>query len=416
MASRLGSLVHDAVLLRLLSSSLTASLAGGVFLGALPIAVAARGGGPLQVGLTAAALTAWWVVSIPLALIVDRLGVGPALRMLAPLRIVALIILAGHALVDGTASITVLVAGALLYGFVDVLGDTATSTLPALVVDEERYDDAYSALSAVVRVTDLIVGPTAGALLIAVAPWLPFTVAACALLVSYVTLTPFFGDPRTRAFGRDASTQRRPWWRETVRGLTHVFGDRFIRGIAIALVGIVAAEELVTVTVAPWFRDGSGIENWPQALGLLRGTAGVAAVCAALLAAPVARTLGRYRTLCLVGPAGACSAGILAAGARWQIVLCALLVSAVAEAMWVPLVQGEVARRTPRELMGRTRAAMMFLTWGTLPVTAAVGGGLASQSGIRPVLLAGCAAALACCAGGLTLMRAQRPVKEQSLA
>jgi MFS family permease len=354
---------------------------------------------------------AWWVAAVPLSVIVDRLGIGRSLRLLAPLRIVALLVIAAHALWSGTVSFVVIIAGALLYGLIDVLADTATSSLPALVIDEDKYESAFGAFFSITRTADLVIGPTAGAVLFSLYRWLPFIVSAAALIAAYISIAPFFTDPRTAAAEPEDADERHGWRQEVSAGLSHIWNDQFLRRIAITLVGIVVAEELITVVVAPYFRDQSGFHEWERVLGYLRGGAGVAAVLAALVVGRVAARFGRQRVLKTMAVFGALSAGVLALGAQWYVVLVALAVSGVAEAMWVPLVQSAVARRTPPAIMGRTRAAMMFLTWGALPITSIVGGSLASIFGIRLLLALGCVIALLSCVIGVVRLTSAPEVK-----
>lgn len=277
-------------------------------------------------------------------------------------------------------------------------------------MDEDKYDHAYSSLQAVTLLADLVIGPSAGALLFSAARWLPFVVAGAVMLGSWLVLIPFFSDSRTRP-ARDPNPAA-GWWADTIAGMRHVFKTPFIRGIAITLVGIAAAEEIVSVTVAPYVRDGSGTTRWPQALGLVRGAAGVLAVVAALMIASVAGRLGRERVMAVVAFVGGLSAAVLAIGPRWPAVFAGIAISAVAEAMWVPLAQSAIMHRTPRHLMGRTRAAIMFLTWGTLPLTSMIGGGLATTLGIRPILLIGSALALLSCAFGTPMFLRSRKASD----
>ncbi|MGI9092600.1 MAG: MFS transporter [Mycobacteriales bacterium] len=399
MATPLVAAVRNPDVRRLIGATSCSALASGIFLGALPLAVAERGGGPLQVGMVSAALTIWWIVSMPLSALVDRWGVGLTLRVAAPLRIVALLVIAAHAVVRGEASIAVMGAGALAYGLVDVVTDTAASALPALVVDEDRYDEAYSLFYTVNRVADLVLGPSAGALLLVTERWLPFVLAGLLLAVSYAAYARFFTDPRA---ARVSSTgEAGGWFTRITAGVRHVWDDPFLRAVVLTLTGIVIAEEIVAVVVTPYFRDGSGRSDWAQMLGFIRSGTGIAAVVAALCSGALARRFTRTRTLSVVALGGALCPAVLAIAPHWLPVLGALTIAAVAESLWVPLVQSEVARRTPPHLMARTRAAMMFITWGTLPFTSLVGGGIAQAVGVRPVLMAAAIAALASCALGI---------------
>ena len=163
--------LHNGEVRRITLITFFSSAAEGVFLGALPLAVADRGGGPFAVGLVAASLTIWYLVSIPLGTLVDRLGVGKSLRLAAPLRIPALVIIAGGVMTASHIGVTVMIVGAALYGLFDIVTSTATAALPALVIDESMYDDVFPIVGAVQEAVTLVVGPSAGALLLVSFCW-----------------------------------------------------------------------------------------------------------------------------------------------------------------------------------------------------------------------------------------------------
>lgn len=388
----------DGTIRRITGANAASNLASGIFLGALPLAVAARGAGPFLIGLVAASLTGWWLLSLPLGAVVDHYGVGPTLRIAGTVRIAAVGLIGAHALVPAGWAIPVIVIGAAVFGLTDVLVDCATETMPTLLVAEDDWDTAYSLFVTVNRATNMVLGPSIGAGLLAISTGLPFLIAALALAVSWWAYSTYFADPRV---GRQTPTEPTGGASEVLfGGLRHVTSDPFLRAVAITLVGVVIAEEAVATVVAPYFRDAHG-DHWAQVLGLLRSGAGIAALLASLCAGGLAVRFGRNRVLRVVAGGAALSPLVLAAAPAVGPVLVALVVSAVAEAIWVPLVQAEIGRRTPRHLMARTRAAIMFLTWGALPVAALAAGALAQAVGTRPVLLAAAAVAATSCLLGV---------------
>ncbi|PSS43165.1 hypothetical protein C6401_14070 [Arthrobacter woluwensis] len=310
------------------------------------------------------------------------------------------------AFLPGLNGTVVIILGAFVYGFVDVVGDTASNTLPALVVDEEDYEAAYSSLQAVVLAANLVIGPGASGLLFGFAPWLPFASAAVCLSISYLLLHHFFSDPRAQATTNP--DERSGWWTETLAGIRHVVATPAVRGVAITLIGIAASSEVITVLITPYVRDGHPNEPWPQTLGLVRASAGVISVLAALTVAGIVRKFGRERVMMTVALVGALSAAVLALAPAWGLVFLTLAASGAAEAMWVPLAQGTIIRNTPRDLLGRTRGAVMFITWGTLPLTSVLSGAVSHFTGINMLLVLGSALALVSCALGIPLFLNKR--------
>jgi predicted MFS family arabinose efflux permease len=338
--------------------------------------------------------------SIPLSELLDRFGTGPTLRVVASMRIASLLPLIVSGFLHRNAAIICTILGALIYGLFDCMASTAERTLPALVIDSKLHDDAFSLLSAVNGVAAFVIGPSLGAVLLTTDRWLPFVFASVMLAASYIAYVSFFTDPQ--AGRRDgAAEEDQSFFASAFAGVRHMYRDRFLRSVVITLLGVVIAEELVVVTLTPYFEHGSGIANWPVALGVLRSVAGGVAIAGALFASSLARRFGRWRVLCVIALCGSLGPAIMAISAHWAVVLLALMISSLAESIWVPLVQSETAMRTPPQMMARTRAGMMFVTWGSLPVVSVAGGGIAQAIGIRPVLIFGSAVALISCVLGV---------------
>src|SRR5690606_37732849 len=236
------------------------------------------------------------------------------------------------------------------------------------------------------------------AAMLAVDTGLPFAVVAASLAVSFACYARFFSHPGAAA----APRPRHPGgWSELVAGVRHVVSDRFLTSVVITLVGVVIAAEVVATVTAPYVRDGLASDAWAQVLGALRSTAGGFAIIAALSAGTLARRFGRLRVLRVMAAAAALSPALMATGAQVPPVLAGLVVAAVGEAIWVPLVQGGMMRRTPAHLLARTRAAVLFVMWGSLPVTSLVGGTVSEAVGVRPSLLVAAAVALVTCSLGI---------------
>lgn len=122
--------------------------------------------------------------------------------------------------------------------------------------------------------------------------------------------------------------------------------------------------------------------------------AGVVSIGATLTGAALARRFGRLRIMSLAAGGAVAAPLILSVQPSAGFIFGGLLVNAMSEALWVPLNETEIARRTPNHLLARTRATFMFVTWGALPFASLIGGGLATWLGTRPALLV--AAATAC--------------------
>jgi MFS family permease len=379
---------------RILATSGSSNLADGMVLLALPLVAAQAGASPFWIGVLSAAQTVWWLLSVPLSTLVDRIGVGPLLRFTRSLRLLVALAMAVVVAVPSPYQLLLLIVLASAWGFLEVLADSAVTNLPALLLPEDSYDESYGLLSAVQRAANLVLGPALAGFLFSFNSWGAFAVAAAFLALSFLMQRPLLRRAEVQPIARPEGEAHPHVLADVVSGWRHIVGDRFLRAVMITLAGIVVAEEVVATVVVPYARDGGLVNNWESMLGYLRSLAGLVSIGATLIAATLAFYLGRLRVMALAVVGGVAAPLLLALEPSVSYIFAALLISAVAEALWVPLVQSEVARRTPRELMARTRATLMFITWGTMPLTSLLGGGVATWLGVPAALLI--AAAIAC--------------------
>lgn len=391
--------LRDANARRLIVGFSVSQLADGMFLVSIPLAAVSLGGSPLLVGVASAAVTAWWILAIPLSTIVDRVGPGPLLKLVRPGRVLAAFVIAGHAAIPSGFGAVVLVSGAALWGALEVLSDTASHALPPLVLHAELLDDVYSLQSLSTRIFQLVIGAATGATLLQMATWLPFIAVAALLVVAYAVLFPLFNDSRARTVR--ARTPER-WWREVTMGVAHIRRTPLMRAALVTMVGVVVASETIAVTLPSLFEAASNRETWARELGMARSASGIAAIAATLAAAGLARRFGRIPVMCfavvlmVIAPLLLVNAPLLLV-----VVAAALALEAIGEALWVPLMQSEMVRSSPHDLLARTRGAVLFVTWGLIPLTALGVGLLASTVGSVVVLVAASFAVLTSAAAGI---------------
>jgi len=169
------SALKNSTVALILATSFTGYLGDGIFLLALLLVAAKAGASPLWIGVVGAVQTVWWLFSVPLSLLVDRLGPGPLLRRVRPLRIfVAAGALLSTALFNQTPLLLLLIVCSTAWGFLEVISDSALATLPALLLREEEYNASYSLIYSTQRVAGLILGPAISGALFVIASWAPF--------------------------------------------------------------------------------------------------------------------------------------------------------------------------------------------------------------------------------------------------
>lgn len=367
----------------ILATSFTGYLGDGIFLLALLLVATKAGATPLWIGVIGAVQSFWWLFSVPLSLFVDRLGPGPLLTRVRPLRlVVAAGALLSTALFNQTPLLLLLIICSAAWGFLEVLSDSALSTLPALLLHEKEYDASYSLIYSTQRVAGLILGPVISGALFVIASWAPFASAFIFLLLSFLIQLPLLGRAEAQPQKQSSPLAPTSFLAEASSGWTHISADRFLRAVMITLIGIVITEEIVGTVVLPYARDGHLILHWESILAYLRSIAGVVSIGAALLTAGFARLLGQVRVMGVAALMGVAAPLLMAIQPSVAWILSAMVVSNAAEALWVPLAQTAIARRTPKQLLARTRATLRLITWGSLPLASLIGGALATRFGI----------------------------------
>ncbi|NOK63680.1 MAG: hypothetical protein GFH27_549379n23 [Chloroflexi bacterium AL-W] len=242
--------LQNLLLRRILATSATSNLADGLFLLGLPIVAAQTGASPLWIGLLSAAQTVWWLFSIPLSTLIDRLGPGPLLLIVRPIRIVVAVVAMVIVAFPPEQQLFFLLVIAAMWGFLEVLADSAVMALPALLLGEQTYDESYALLYSTQSVTNTILGSALGAFLIMVNTWLVFVVAAILLGISFIIQHPLLRRSEVQPVQSDTSDTT-SLWNDVTDGWNHIRKDRFLRAMMITLAGIVVAEEVVATVVVP---------------------------------------------------------------------------------------------------------------------------------------------------------------------
>ncbi|HWM36054.1 MAG TPA: MFS transporter, partial [Streptomyces sp.] len=130
--------------------------------------------------------------------------------------------------------------------------------------------------------------------------------------------------------------------------------------------------------------------NGPTAIGINSGVAGIAAVCASLIAAMVAHRL-RRRFVFFAGflLAGAPRFLVLAFDAPMWTVLTVFAVGGFGAGFLNPILGAIAFERVPRRLLGRVNALGDSLAWSGIPLGGLLAGAAVASFGLVPALLAG---------------------------
>jgi len=384
----------------------------------------------LQVGLLAATQTAaYLLVSLPAGALVERMGkrrvmVWSDLGRLAAIGSVPL------AAAAGALSLGLLYAVALASSVLSVFFSVAYPAYLPTLLEREQLMDGNGKLGASQSVAQLA-GPGLGAALVgvfgaasAMAADAASFLASAGGLLAIRAKEPRAAETRAKADidsnpDTDLDHGARPGLREQMRG-----GLAYVRREPILLRGVLwsgSANFFVVMveSLGPLFlvRD---LHLRAGYVGLLLGLGAVGGVVGGLASGRLARQLGSAR-VCWLSMTVFSLPGLLipAAGPGVRVLLFALGWISWTFSATVCAVSLLSYRQTtcPPELLARVGATSRWITWGTLPLGAVVGGVLGTAIGLRPTLWI---AVIGGCSSGLWLffspLRAMRDIPAAAVA
>ncbi|HEY7348607.1 MAG TPA: MFS transporter [Ktedonobacterales bacterium] len=266
------------------------------------------------------------------------------------------------------------------------------AALPQVVVPA-HLSRAY-ALDNANEYVGALLGPALGAFLIGLAPaielgsMLAYLADSVSYLFSVVSLRFMrvsFQKERARACGGGrAAVSQRSLWAEIAEGLRFLWGQRRLRLMVLLTTIINFLQSPVTLAVI--VLAGRELHLDVQTLGLVVSAGGVGGALGALMA-PWLRGRLRFGQI-IIGSVLLWSAAALALMAAPSAVVLAVgsgLVSLLWPVYGVTLVSYRL-EVTPDALQGRVNSAFRFLSYGSEPLGAALGGALLTALGPRPVL------------------------------
>lgn len=337
--------------------------------------------------LNAAGQVGWLVLGLPAGVIVQRY---PLRALLVTMDLIRLAAICSIPLTWwlGVLTYTQLLVAALIVGFARVLFDIGSLTfLPAIV--EKKELNARNGLISGTNAVNETGGLSVGALIIQVTgPVVALLLDAISYLVSALTLRTL-PEPGTSGNSHVKPVQLiKEGWTFVVRhavmgpclwwaAATNFFS---IALIALTPVYLVRAAETPAATV-----------------GFVLAMNGLGAVIGSAVATRLARRLGTARTLIVASVAGGLIALIIPFTTSLDTIYFFMIGNAGLSA---GVVIGSILTRTyrqtesPPELLSRVMATTRFVSWGAMPLGAAVSGLVADSIGLHPALWLVCAGTL----------------------
>ncbi|GAA0395026.1 MFS transporter [Acrocarpospora corrugata] len=355
-----------------------ANLGDGMALFVLPLLALAVDASPGGVAAVTVALTlAWPVFGLYAGWIVDRVD---RRMLLTGVNLVRALVLSGLAITHftGTLTLPLLLAVAVLLGVAETLADTAlTSTIPT-VVEPAGRNRANARIEATINVTNQLAGPPLAGLLASLTLVLA-TGASAALYALAVAGLAMMALRRTPTETRTA--------KGVIAGFRHLWRQPVVRTLTLftAVMNIpwaVATALLVVYAVSPGPLDLTTAQY-----GLMLTAMAVGGLLAAAAVEPLRRRFGVTKLL-IVDAAGTVLlvAPVALDGPVWAVAAGAVIAGA-GSSVWRILVATIRQNLSPPELLGRIYAASRVLSWGVIPISAALAGVAAELWGVRAVFL-----------------------------
>jgi MFS family permease len=370
---------------RLWGAAAISNLGDGVFLAALPLLAASLSDDPLTVSsVTAALALPWLILALVSGALVDRWNRLVVMARVDLVRGVLMVVLAGLVL-EGLASIPLLVLFAFLLGAAETLFDTAAlAAMPSLVAPtDEQLHRANARLEGVRTVATEFLGPPLGGALFAASSAVPVLADAASFLASTALL-------RTIRRSHAPAHDREPSAllteiREGVRWLLAHPVIRLLAGIvAILNFGLAGGVAILVL----FLRDDYGVG--PLGYGIVLSLGAIGAVAGNIFAERYGLRLAFRSTLTLAVVANGVALSAMGLVPWPPAVAVGFALAGFGGAVWNVITVSYRQRIIPPALLGRVNSVYRFIAFGAMPLGAAAGGLIASHAGLRaPYLVSG---------------------------
>ncbi len=370
----------------LVSFTAVTNLADGVTKVALPLLATHLTRSPALVACVMLTLTVPWLfAALHVGVLVDRadrrrlISVANALRLGTIAALAALVPMKALALPE-------LYGAGLALGIAEVIALTAGSALIQTVAVPDNRDRVNSWVTAAETVCNEFAGPPIGGLLIGIGAAVALGATAAAYALGIVLVAALAGNFRVR---REpvAADQTATITAEIRAGVSYLWSQRLLRTMCL-MIAMMAGCWSAWLAILPSYATGP-MHLSPGEYGLLLSALGVGGVVGAFSTRIVNRWLGRRWAL-FADLAGTFSMMCVPAvtTSPWLVGLAAFA-GGVGGTLWTVNSRTISQLVVPAEMMGRFSAVARLLGWGTMPLGAAVAGGLAQAFGIRIAFAAG---------------------------
>ena len=370
---------------KLWSASAVSNLGDGLDSAALPLLTALLTRDPLLfAGVAIANKLPWLLFSLQAGAIADR---ADRKRLMGTVNLVRFVLMAtlGVAVLGEWATIWMLYVVAFALGVGETLFDNAAQAFMPALVRRDQLEKANGRLFAAEIVNNQFVGPPLGGFLFGIAAALPILLDAGTYAISAALILAIPG-----TYAAQRATQpgvRRRMRSEIAEGLRWLWSHRLLRALGLMLGVLNGMASAGFAIFALFALEILGVSEF--GFGVLLTMTAAGSVLASLVAERVVDRFGRAAALIAsVVIFGATSLGIGLTSSA--IVVGALSAMAgFGTVIWNIITVSLRQTIIPDELLGRVNSVYRFLGWGSMPLGALLGGGLATVFGLRAPFLVG---------------------------
>lgn len=370
---------------RLWLATALVNIGDGVGLFVLPLVAVSVTREPSAVALLTAALTlAWPLFGLHAGLVVDRIDRGVLLAFVNAARATALGVLT-IGLVAGDVPLWSLYVLALVLGIGETLADTALTSLVPATVAREHLSAANARIETTLNLAHQFLGPPLAGALAGVALSLASGTAAVGYVLGVAVLLGFLG-PRSSGVrtwpGRGDRGQ-------VLSGLSFLWSQPLLRRLTLTTAAMNLTWAAWTALIVIYAVAPGPMGLHPSAYGLLLTTLAVGGILGGFLVEPLRRRFGIRRLLALDVIGSALLVGAPAITSEPFVIGLATLIAGTGSSLWRIITATLRQTLTPDHLLGRVYSASRLISWGVLPIGAALAGLLADMVGIQPVFALG---------------------------
>jgi MFS family permease len=358
----------------------TTNLADAVTKVALPLLAVRLTKSPALVSGVAIALTLpWLLTALHVGVLVDRrnrrsLMVAAEATRLASVAILLVAVLA-H-----LETLPLIYVFALVLGVAEVVALVSGASIVPSIVPRHRWQTASSRITAAEYLCNAFLGAPVGGFLVAAGFTIALGVTGLVYLGGAVLLMMMVGN-----FSVQRVEEHRSVRADSRDGLRFLWQHQLLRGMSFLIMGM-AACWAAWLALIPVYAVGQLDLNAKQ-YGLLLTCLGAGGVLGTVVAGRTNRLLGRRWSMFIdiIGSFALVAAPAVlpaSASSAWPIGVAAFVAGA-GGTMWTVNARVITQSFVPEHMLGRFNSASRLISWGTMPVAAAVAGALAQLLGYR---------------------------------